>query len=192
VCPSSDVPDSVHSRSMLPSSFGSAVPPAPRVPSSRFLTASTACSASQGPSVLQPGAGQGSLRFPTRPPHETPRSEDPETARWRLAVPRSASHTPRRIPLAGSRTTSLRPLPSCRCHAAAPQCRNTSIQDQFDFRALLHRRVRSVSSPLPATPRPILPWASFPYKVPFPRSRVPGHWRAATPVNPSLGSTSLQ
>lgn len=32
----------------------------------------------------------------------------------RAGLPRNASHTPRRIPFAESRTASLRPLPSCR------------------------------------------------------------------------------
>jgi len=31
--------------------------------------------------------------------------------------PATRFHTPRRIPLTGSRTASLRPLPSCRCHS---------------------------------------------------------------------------
>jgi hypothetical protein len=46
-----------------------------------------------------------------------------------------------------------------------------------DFEALLHLRVRDVVPPLPATRRPILPWASFPSKVPF----QPGSSRTILP-----------
>jgi len=42
------------------------------------------------------------------------------------AVPRNAVHTLRSIPLAGSRTASLRPLPSCRCR---PPCPDGSRRD---------------------------------------------------------------
>lgn len=41
------------------------------------------------------------------------------------------------------------------------------------FEALLRRRVRSAAPPLPATRRPILPWALFPFKVHFPPGPVP-------------------
>jgi hypothetical protein len=44
------------------------------------------------------------------------------------AAPRSAIHTPRRIPLACSCTASLRPLPSCRYQASPPHCASTTCR----------------------------------------------------------------
>ena len=54
--------------------------------------------------LLRPKADRGSLRF----------------AMACTTAPRNAVHTLRRIPLASSRTASLRPLPSCRSTAPRP------------------------------------------------------------------------
>jgi hypothetical protein len=43
-----------------------------------------------------------------------------EPPKPRLPFP-AAQHTPRRIPLTGSRAASLRPLPSCRYQAPSPR-----------------------------------------------------------------------
>jgi len=60
-----------------------------------------------GSSILQLDAEQGSLCFSAEPPVNQGRN----LTNRRLAHPHSAAHTPRRIPLASSRTVSPRPLP---------------------------------------------------------------------------------
>jgi len=72
----------------------------------------TPCSEPQAYCNLMPAR----IRHVSRTPHPScpPGTEAPyQTVRTTLFVPRNAVHTPRRIPLANSRTTSLRPLPSC-------------------------------------------------------------------------------
>jgi len=61
-----------------------------------------------GPSILQLDTEQGSLCFSAEPPDHNKAETSPDR---RLAHPHSAVHTPRRIPLASSRTVSPRPLP---------------------------------------------------------------------------------
>jgi hypothetical protein len=123
--PSSVLPQCVHSRSVLPPSFGVPAPPAAhRVPPAWILTTSTVCSA-LGSGHVASRCGKGSLRFPALPSSrllrgpESPRSsriERPAKSRRVVTtVPRNAVRTLRSIPLASSRTASLRPLPPCRC-----------------------------------------------------------------------------
>jgi hypothetical protein len=120
VYPPIDVLPGVHSRrsdlAAVPTS-GPGCRPGHRVPSSRFLTASTAFSAltfapkRSGRGVaglLHPAADPGVRRVSLRPPRPTVAGV-PER---RLS--RDAVRTPRRIPLACSRTVSPRPLPPCR------------------------------------------------------------------------------
>ena len=45
------------------------------------------------------------------------------------------------------------------------QSRRAFANRAANFRALLHRQVREVRAPLPASVRPILPWAFVPFKV---------------------------
>jgi len=42
-----------------------------------------------------------------------------------------------------------------------------ALAGKLSFKALLRQRVRCVSLPLPTVKRPILPWALFPFKVPY-------------------------
>jgi hypothetical protein len=98
-------------------------------------------------------------------------------ARLDLApVPRDAVHTPRRIPLAGSRTASPRPLPPCRCRIRSVEqqaARHEQLVSQLpfrtrlDFEALLRLRVRSAHDRF----RPSAPYPSMglvPLRGPFP------------------------
>jgi hypothetical protein len=84
------------------------------VPPSWFLTTSTVYSARQAPGLLHPEAKRGSLRFTVRSP---PGYQPKPVPRGSRPTPRNAVHTPQRIPLAGSRSTSPWPLPSCRSDA---------------------------------------------------------------------------
>jgi hypothetical protein len=106
----------------LPPPFGVPAPPAAhRVPPAWILTTSAACSA-RGLGHLAARCGQGSLRFATPPALRLLR--DPKVAlqyaRVHVPFPANAVHTLRSIPLADSRTASLRPLPSCRCRPPLP------------------------------------------------------------------------
>lgn len=82
------------------------------------------------------------------------------------AVSHSA-HTPRRIPLISSRSASLRPFPSCRCHPSIPRntrkCSPKSIRDY---------RSRSRSSPKPT-----------PSQVPFQMGRNTSLYARPKPNN---------
>jgi hypothetical protein len=98
--------------------WGLTVPPACHVPSSWFLTTSTACSTRPAAGLLHPAADPGvHPRFlqcasTCRPDHRSDRSET-----WtRSRRPRGAVRTLQRVSLVSSRTASLRPLPSCRWH----------------------------------------------------------------------------
>jgi hypothetical protein len=42
-----------------------------------------------------------------------------------------------------------------------------AVAGKLSFKALLRQRVRNVRMPLPTSKRPILPWALFPFKVPY-------------------------
>jgi hypothetical protein len=93
------------------------------VPSAWILTTSTACSAPGPAGLLRPACGRGVRRV----------------------LPRRS--TLRRVPLASSRTASLRPLPPCRFD---------------DFEALLHCRVRCRERAVAGSLRSLLPWACSP------------------------------
>jgi len=96
------------------STFVSEYPNSLHGPSSWFLTTSTVYSAGRDPSVLQLDPTIGFATFPARP--DLPRLKCVATLSLDQddsVLPRNAVHTPRRIPLADSRTASLRPLPSC-------------------------------------------------------------------------------
>jgi hypothetical protein len=179
--PSIDVLPGVHSRRCDLAAVPTSDPgcrPGHRVPSSRFLTASTAFSAltfapkRSGRGVaglLHPAADPGVRRVSLRPPRLTVAGV-PER---RLS--RDAFHTPRRIPLACSRTVSPRPLPPCRSSGrfvalvgnplpGVPLCARP--RSDADFEALLRLRVRSVVAPLPVRHALSFRWALFPFKVP--------------------------
>jgi hypothetical protein len=59
--------------------------------------------------LLHPATGQGFDAFPA-----SRLQRSPKAALQTVGIPRDAVHTLRRVPLASSRTASLRPLPSCR------------------------------------------------------------------------------
>jgi hypothetical protein len=173
--------------------FGSmAARPGHPVPSSRCCTASTAFSAlirapersNRGVAgLLHPAADPGVRRVSGHPLRPTVAGV-PER---RLS--RDAFRTPRRIPLVRSRTVSPRPWPPCRSPERsdplpghpfpgvpvhAPSCSDA------DFEALLRRRVRNVSAPLPARHALSFRWALFPFKVCFDvevRPCLPRPWR---------------
>ena len=62
--------------------------------------------------LLHPATGKGFATFHNCRPSRRPRALE------RRCAPRDAVHTLRRLPLASSRTASLRPLPSCRYRPA--------------------------------------------------------------------------
>jgi hypothetical protein len=99
------------SRRRLPS-VGRCHAPDP-VPPPRFPTALTACSIRRSRVCCTPLPARGSPRFLRR---------DASPVRRRACTPRAFPamrlHTPRRIPLVGSRTASPRPLPSCRLRSS--------------------------------------------------------------------------
>jgi hypothetical protein len=92
--------------------FGPVVPRTDLVPPSWFLTTSTACSAQGLRVCCTPLPALRFIAFLTTCPRRFRRSHGRESA-----IPAMWAHTLRRVPLAGSRTASLRPLPSCRCRA---------------------------------------------------------------------------
>jgi len=93
---------------------GPVFPVTDRVPSSWFLTTSTACSAQGLRVCCTPLPALGFIAFHAADPHCFRRSRG-----RRGAIPAMRARTLRRVPLADSRTASLRPLPSCRCRALA-------------------------------------------------------------------------
>lgn len=110
-------PLSVHSRSVLPPSFGVPAPPAAHhVPPSWILTTSTVCPALGFRAFCSP-VRKGFAAF-----HDTAlvllaswiRRSSLQPVEQLHATPRNAVHTLRSILLASSRSASLRPLPSCR------------------------------------------------------------------------------
>lgn len=114
----------VHFRPFTGSHFGCPLPGARGLPSveqshlpdpvppSRFPTALTASSTRVSRACCIPQPVMGFAVFPTRPAQIRPKASlrDPRLSHGAL-------HTPRRIPLASSRTASPRPLPSCRFHS---------------------------------------------------------------------------
>jgi hypothetical protein len=109
---------------------------------------------------------------------------------------RSECHSPKRAafdpsPLENARR--LRGAPRCaaggpdRCRASGvvPVARDLlgAVAGKLNFKALLRQRVRSVPLPLPTVKHPILPWALFPFKVPYPSPPASGEkslsgWKA--------------
>jgi len=176
----------------LPESIRRSSPSAPGchagspVPPSWFRTTSTVCSARSSRACCIPLSTLGFAAFPiTRLPRAT------EAARSVLGT-FPATHTPRRtsprlqphrvtaavatlpfpLPLAApsqglrsepgrSRLTRSRALRSRRCR------RFGGSPGTVGFEALLRRRVRNASTPLPVSGRPCPPWALFPSKVPL-------------------------
>jgi hypothetical protein len=193
----------VHSRRTSPPGLGP--PGATRehhVPPAWFRTTSAACSASKVAGLLHPAADPGVRRVSGHlaRPTEAGRSGGCPSPRRRIAL--------RRIPLAGSRTVSPRPLPPCRSNpttgtGSGPPKRTptppsgaptgiaadrTARKSPDDFGALLHRRVRNVEPPLPATRRPILPWVSSPSEVLRGTAPEAGPLARNRPRDPSRGS----
>jgi len=121
-CALPPTPCSVHSRSMSPSPFGV---PAPTGPSCSALVVSRHLDGLLRVHVLEPVTARyrtGFAVFPEAPP-DVPSCGSRRNGRGPIGTmapfPDSAVHTLRRIPLASSRSASLRPLPSCRCHACS-------------------------------------------------------------------------
>ncbi len=113
--PSSDVPAPVHSRIPEGTLRIGAATHRCRVPSVRFLTASTGCSGARAPDVLQPGAGPG-VRCVS---HRRPRVAG--------GIPAARSH----------------PSKVCSSSTAAPhRCGRCPLAVRTDSEALLHRRVQ--------------------------------------------------
>jgi hypothetical protein len=81
------------------------------------------------------------------------------------AAPRHRGRCPLAVPPGRSSRLPMPPLPGAPLDAPPGP--------DGGFEALLRRRVRSAAPPLPATRRPILPWALFPFKVHFPPGPVP-------------------
>jgi len=168
----------------LPGSVAAAVRPVccrahRHVPPSWFLTTSTVCSARQASGLLRPEAERGSLRFPTSPPRRRPKPPFVD----RRVVPRNAVHTPRRIPLASSRTTSPWPLPSCRFCGARATARRSARCDTRTCQQVAARHRRSPPERCP--PRRAAPHSSL-----SPPDRDPGPPRGATHLSgPALTAT---
>lgn len=70
-----------------------------------------------------------------------------QTVRPPLLVPRNAVHTLRRIPLASSRTASLRPLPSCCCRPSSTP--DTERRQLSSIRSSLALPSREHKCPVP-------------------------------------------
>jgi hypothetical protein len=108
----------------------------PHVPPSGSRTLSTAYSSRRYAGLLHPASDPGV--------RSVSGSSDLSTNRQaRKYLPRHASHTPRRIPLASSRIASPRPLPPCRLPYSRPSHR---------LRAFLAER--ELQGPLPTDPFP--------------------------------------
>jgi len=89
-------------------------------------------------------------------------------------IPHDAIHTPRRIPPYRSRSTSLWPLPPCRCFPSSRPLLPVPLPvpglealPSGHSTSRLSSAVGSVTPPppLPVARRPILPWALFPFEV---------------------------
>lgn len=129
--------------------FGDGFPYPPRRASSRFLTASTPCSARglQVCCALLPT--MGSIAFRAR----CAEALTVASSCFPLCAPSPrCSHPPKTFPRRQPATRHRALLPSRRCR---PRRETRSV----DLRALLHRRVRCAPLPLPASTRPILSWA---------------------------------
>jgi hypothetical protein len=94
--------------------------------------------------------------------------------RGQKGLPRDDVHTPRRIPLDDSRTTSPWPLPPCRSLRPASALRPAPLPEPIfalrrassvDFEALLRHRVRNAHPAVASREAPCPSWASFPFKV---------------------------
>jgi hypothetical protein len=112
-----DIPSSVHSHTMSPPCFGSEMP----IPEITFRPRGFA-----PPRRFAPLEGRRLVASCYRPGVRRV-SRDPKLLRPKSKVstepvPRDAVRTPRRIPLAGSRTASPRSLPSFRCDRDSNYC----------------------------------------------------------------------
>jgi hypothetical protein len=112
---SSDMRPSVHSRVPFPASFGRTLPRVRSRSVSAVSHRSDGLLRSAVAGLLRPAAGHEVLRVSGF------RAEDPKVLGL-VCRPHGAVHTPRRIPLVGSRAASLRSLPSCRCRSPHPSC----------------------------------------------------------------------
>jgi len=121
----------VHSPTALLPSFGQSLLSDRHVPPPWFRTTSTVYSAHRLRAYCIPKP-DGVRCVSELCPHLSPTEVDD---RWEtVTLSRNAVHTLQRIPLAGSRTASLRPLPSC-CSVAsrpfpAPKCPARSLARQ--------------------------------------------------------------
>jgi hypothetical protein len=130
------------------------------VPSSWFRTTSTVSSARRSRACCIPLPVMGFAAFPADP---HPEPDDRRTdRRWEKdIVILAARFTPLEGILAGSRTTSPWPLPPCRWPSRRPDPPASTVADEhlgapptrsLDFGALLRRRVRTRTRPLPIGP----------------------------------------
>jgi len=146
------------------------------VPSSWFLTTSTACSAGGARVYCNPMPDR--VRCVSRELHHAPRRIQRPSRLLVTPLPflASAFHTPRRIPLASSRTASLRPLPSCRFRVTILHL-TASVRSAF--RCLSASvRVRVSSCPMVRSSR-AAPWT--PRRPPTRRERRFGRFSPSGP-----------
>jgi len=150
--PSIDVPAERPLPRMSPCASVPRSHPRNPVPSSWFHTTSTASSARRSRACCIPLPILGFAAFPAnrRLPSANPANRTCFVDA--LTLPRDAFHTPRRTPLADSRTASPRPLPprrSPRSHlrtsfaSVARGALRSPFDQDVDLEALLRRRVRS-------------------------------------------------
>jgi len=129
---------------------------------------------SQASGFLHPETGWGSLRFLEYATIQSPAKADNP---WMtILLPRTAVHTLRRIPLADSRSASLRPLPSCRLRqfstAAGHKC---PLTDHSPFRQTTNNSLTPAAEA--AVARLLLPSDSL---TPTNLSRCRSNWARFT------------
>jgi hypothetical protein len=165
--PSIDITVSVHSRATCPLRFGRRGATLVRpVPSTWFRTTSTASSAPGSRACCIPLPILGFTAF--RAPRPVVAEATPErTHAPRNVVRYPSKDFPRRQP--HHVTVAVAPLPLRRLGAAAPCDRpfpvrhpSASTPTALDFEALLRRRVRDPTPPLPVARGPILPGLGSP------------------------------
>jgi len=134
------------------------------VPSSWFLTTAMVSSARRSRACCIP---LPIVRFAAFPDSEIPLPGV-------RGISRDVFHTPRRIPPYRSRSTSLWPLPPCRCLPAASAAPPGSVAGSgfrcfavgtLDFEAFLRCRVRSARATVASRETPYPSWALFPFEV---------------------------
>jgi len=149
----------VHSPMTLLPPFGQPLPSDRLVPSTWFRTTSTVYSAHRLRVCCTPKPDGVRCVSGLRHHHSPTEVDD----RWEtVTLSRNAVHTLRRIPLASSRTASLRPLPSCRSVASRPlrapkhPTRPFCVPTGRRHMCVSHSRSRSSASATPSFRSPSL------------------------------------